>query len=447
MEIFLFGLLAVLAVAFAVLMITSKSAIHSALFLVGNFGCIAILFLMLNAPFISMVQIAVYAGAIMVLFLFVIMLLGAEQTGDTTMRFRWVTRLAVILAAGFLIVAGAPLLISGFTLPEPEADDPLLRVVHAANIVEEDLQLPVNITLSGAELAEPLVLGSLLNFSEVSAFERVAPGDYTLRIASPDGSSVIAEESITLSAGDVQTFVAYGEAGVEGGLPFGLAAVPTSFDAPEGDGARVRVLNVFTPESLLFINVGPDKVLNVQSDGSISDRLLEAAPFADVSSSFHLPQGRSNLGLYPLQVEGEGPEAVQTLFDYPVDSATEILILLTPDYAAPRGADGAYRARVLDRAQQTLVIQTRESFGAPGDIGKLLFTTYLLPVNLVGFLLLVALIGVIVLARPQGVISKRRATVNRRRKVSRPLVSVISQQTGRDVVTDRPRLDEPGSGD
>ncbi len=61
------------------MMLISENAIHSALFLILNFACIAFFFLMLNAPFLAMVQITVYAGAIMVLFLFVIMLLGAER--------------------------------------------------------------------------------------------------------------------------------------------------------------------------------------------------------------------------------------------------------------------------------------------------------------------------------------------------------------------------------
>ena len=69
-----------IAIAAAIGMVSSRNAIYSALFLVLNFGVIAVFYLILNAPFIAMVQVAVYAGAIMVLFLFVIMLLGAERT-------------------------------------------------------------------------------------------------------------------------------------------------------------------------------------------------------------------------------------------------------------------------------------------------------------------------------------------------------------------------------
>ena len=78
-NIILFSILAVIALIGAVGMVRSHNAIHSALFLILNMLTLAILYLVLNAPFIAMVQITVYAGAIMVLFLFVIMLLGAEK--------------------------------------------------------------------------------------------------------------------------------------------------------------------------------------------------------------------------------------------------------------------------------------------------------------------------------------------------------------------------------
>jgi NADH-quinone oxidoreductase subunit J len=79
-----FIILAAIAVAAALGMLLSRSAINSALYLVLNFMTVAVFYLVLNAPFIAMVQITVYAGAIVVLFLFVIMLLGAERLRGTT---------------------------------------------------------------------------------------------------------------------------------------------------------------------------------------------------------------------------------------------------------------------------------------------------------------------------------------------------------------------------
>lgn len=75
----LFIILAAVAIAAAAGLLLSRDAVHSALYLVLNFATIAIFYLLLNAPFISMVQITVYAGAIVVLFLFVIMMLGADK--------------------------------------------------------------------------------------------------------------------------------------------------------------------------------------------------------------------------------------------------------------------------------------------------------------------------------------------------------------------------------
>lgn len=77
---FLFLPLAIVAIWSAVSMLTSHNAVHSALYLIVNFATIAVFYIILNAPFLAMVQITVYAGAIMVLFLFVIMLLGAEES-------------------------------------------------------------------------------------------------------------------------------------------------------------------------------------------------------------------------------------------------------------------------------------------------------------------------------------------------------------------------------
>ena len=78
-DLILFLVLTLVAVSAAIGMLISQNAVYSALFLVINFATVAVFYLLLGAPFIAMAQITVYAGAIMVLFLFVIMLLGAEK--------------------------------------------------------------------------------------------------------------------------------------------------------------------------------------------------------------------------------------------------------------------------------------------------------------------------------------------------------------------------------
>jgi len=96
LELILFILFAAVAAVSGVLMITRSNAIIAALFLILNFGSLAGLYLLLNAQFIAVVQVIVYAGAIMVLFLFVIMLLRPEQE-------RLVSRITGIKSFSFAI--------------------------------------------------------------------------------------------------------------------------------------------------------------------------------------------------------------------------------------------------------------------------------------------------------------------------------------------------------
>ncbi len=79
MDLFFFLLFAAIAVISAINVVVQKHPIASALSLIGVMGSIAVLYLLLGAEFIAMAQIIVYAGAVMVLFIFVIMLLNAGE--------------------------------------------------------------------------------------------------------------------------------------------------------------------------------------------------------------------------------------------------------------------------------------------------------------------------------------------------------------------------------
>jgi NADH-quinone oxidoreductase subunit J len=113
----LFLILAFVAIASALGMLISRNAIYSALFLVMNFMTIAIFFLLLDAPFIAVAQVSVYTGAIMVLFLFVIMLLGAERAAGQTQAIQWQRPLAIALAVILLLEATYVLLGQRGVLP------------------------------------------------------------------------------------------------------------------------------------------------------------------------------------------------------------------------------------------------------------------------------------------------------------------------------------------
>jgi NADH-quinone oxidoreductase subunit J len=98
-----FWVFAPISVASAIAMLLMRNAVHAALFLIVNFFCLAVFYLILDAPFLFAVQIIVYAGAIMVLFLFVIMLLGIDRGDELRERLVAQRPLAIALAVGFVI--------------------------------------------------------------------------------------------------------------------------------------------------------------------------------------------------------------------------------------------------------------------------------------------------------------------------------------------------------
>lgn len=79
---FLFIVFALISIVAAVGVIVSRKPVYSALFLLLNFATLAALYIMLQAQFLAAVQIIVYAGAIVVLFLFVVMLIGGGELGQ-----------------------------------------------------------------------------------------------------------------------------------------------------------------------------------------------------------------------------------------------------------------------------------------------------------------------------------------------------------------------------
>lgn len=102
LETILFLLLAIGAVLTALLVVTSPSPIGSALYLVGTMFCLAGLYVLLAAPFLAAIQIIVYAGAIIVLLLFVIMLLNLHRIEEAMPKF-W--RIAGLFVAGLTLFA------------------------------------------------------------------------------------------------------------------------------------------------------------------------------------------------------------------------------------------------------------------------------------------------------------------------------------------------------
>ena len=121
-ESILFFVLATISVVAAMLMVSSQNPVRSALYLVLTFLCVAVYYVTLNAQFIAAVQVIVYAGAIMVLFLFVIMLLnlGAPQALRGKEKGTAQRNVAVVLGLILVVVlmAGGSL----FALPDRNPD-------------------------------------------------------------------------------------------------------------------------------------------------------------------------------------------------------------------------------------------------------------------------------------------------------------------------------------
>jgi NADH-quinone oxidoreductase subunit J len=145
-----FWVFAPISVASAIAMLVMRNAVHAALFLVVNLFCVAVMYLLLDAPFLFAVQIIVYAGAIMVLFLFVIMLLGVDRELDLRERLVAQRPLAIVLALAFVaeifvaVRAGI-----GFATKAPEGFDAVNEGGNAralAEVLFRDYFLPFEIT-------------------------------------------------------------------------------------------------------------------------------------------------------------------------------------------------------------------------------------------------------------------------------------------------------------
>lgn len=135
-ESILFVLMAATALGGAVTVVVAKNPIYSAMGLLGTLFSVAVLYVAQLAHFVAAVQVIVYAGAVMTLFLFVIMLIGVDKTDDTgeslPMQRVWVASLAVVI----ILLTGAITLTGDFdwvpaatALTEPDATNGTVQAV------------------------------------------------------------------------------------------------------------------------------------------------------------------------------------------------------------------------------------------------------------------------------------------------------------------------------
>lgn len=419
----LFLVAGIVAIAAAIMMLLSSNAVHSALFLVITMVAIAFLFLLLNAPFLAMIQITVYAGAIMVLFLFVIMLLGSEQPEQAQQpveqkRFRWFLPAALTLALTLLFAIGLTIAASTqnpSNLQQTPDTAPQLRVVHAVSDAG-----PVDLQLQGETII------SDLEFRESTEWLNMQPGVFQITLVSDSGEAYSSE--VSLAAGAVGTLIAYSDGTT---VKFGYAAEDVSTVSEDRSG-RLIVFNAYPDaEAIALIDTGSEFV-DDDTTTIVTDIGLGVA-----SAPIVVEEGTVDWDF--VQADAFDQE-IAPLPEYDFERNRSDLVILTDEQFEDGSVGGTIRPTVI-----TFATPARVAFGGPQAIGYLLFTDYLLPFQLLALLLLAAMVGAIVLTHRQMIQPTTRPGV--RRRVSRPLVNVIAAQVGHDVTeeseTKRLPADEP----
>jgi NADH:ubiquinone oxidoreductase subunit 6 (subunit J) len=414
----LFIIVAVIAIVAAAAMLLSENAVYSALLLIVNFGCVAVLYLMLDAPFLAMIQIAVYAGAIMVLFLFVIMLLGAEKLSAPTRQFRWIAPLAIGLGVFFLVVTAVYISNGQIDLSATTGRPPMLRVVHAAGYAGN-----VDVYANGQLVADNVTFGQATDYLEVPA------GEYTINLNAAGTDQVAATATIVLEADTTRQANTY--SAVAYGGPNSAPQIALLSDNNETTDARTGRVTIFNSLS------EPISLVDYGSEGDTTDdRVVQAdiqpgqmielplIPEETPLRAWHIASGSADAGwtdLYSL----DNPDT------YSIERDSAQLWVVTTDAVDAEEA----RTDVMG-----LKVDAVAAFGGPAAIGQLLFTRYMLPFQLIAVLLLAAMVGAIVLTHKDDFQPRRRDV---RRRVMKPLTTVIGDQVGQDVAGEAaPKLPE-----
>ena len=139
-----FVIVAALAVISALGLVLKKNPIHGALFLVVNLACVAIFYLTLGAEFLAAAQVIVYAGAIMVLFVFAIMVLipGKEETGpDPRRSTRWLA-----LPVGAVLLAQLALILTARGSGPPSSAPAAGGITSLGKLLFTDYLFPFELT-------------------------------------------------------------------------------------------------------------------------------------------------------------------------------------------------------------------------------------------------------------------------------------------------------------
>ncbi len=142
---YFFYFLSFLAIFFAALVVLSKNPVHSVLYLILCFFSIAGHYILLNAQFLAAVHIIVYAGAIMVLFLFVLMLMNLNRDSEPPKS--WQGKVAATLAAGLLLLVFTASIKGADALPSGnQPDNTVGLLTNLGKTLYNDFMLPFEVS-------------------------------------------------------------------------------------------------------------------------------------------------------------------------------------------------------------------------------------------------------------------------------------------------------------
>jgi NADH-quinone oxidoreductase subunit J len=154
-----FYTIAAFILGFAVLVVSTKDTVHSVLFLVLDFLFVAALYVLLNAPFLAAIQVLVYAGGIVVLYLFVVMLVNLKRPPEAHQDPHRRTRLGFGLAAAVLLELGA---IATYGYMRPPTPLPVLINIPPGGNTEQVGWLLYTSYLIPFEIASMLLLVAMI---------------------------------------------------------------------------------------------------------------------------------------------------------------------------------------------------------------------------------------------------------------------------------------------
>jgi NADH-quinone oxidoreductase subunit J len=141
---YIFYFLSFLAILSALMVVFSKNPVHSVLYLIMTFFAIAGHYIILNAQFLAAVHIIVYAGAIMVLFLFVIMLLNLNQETEPHKN-NWL-KFAAVIAGGLVLIVLVGSLKGAEKIQTVVSDKQIGLIENLGKVLFRDFLLPFEVS-------------------------------------------------------------------------------------------------------------------------------------------------------------------------------------------------------------------------------------------------------------------------------------------------------------